>query len=662
MALLRALGCSPSLRAPAAAGSRRWASTFAESLKVDARVFGIIAHVDAGKTTSTEQMLHVSGKLRRSSPGRVDAGSTVTDFLPQERERGITIQSAAVHFDWEGHSICLIDTPGHVDFGHEVERALRILDGAVVVIDAVAGAEAQTEAVARRAFQRGVPVIAVVNKMDRAGADFDGAMKSMRKRLSFWPPMIPIHDPIFESGEFQGFHDTTAAVGTPIFERLVEQLAEVDDDLAALYLAEAPVSSEAVRAALRRATLTQKCVPVLCASMLRAIGVASVLDAVVDFLPSPREAFARRHIKYDDGVLRALAFKVSNDKNRGPLVYARIYSGVWRPKDSLASYQQQTGDDGKPTTERATTLLKPFADTFEPMEYGEPGDIVVAVGLRASVTGSTITEYRAKGVEALEGIDAPSPVFTLALEPETASQFDDLERALKILCRDDPSLRWELDAESARLVIHGMGELHLDVAVDRLKREYGIACITGEAIVAYRESIEAHTGSAEHVYSRIMGTKTLFAGLTVRVDLAQSTADDGKYSPGAATVSVSPEAKASAASALFLDAILTGLQAAARRGPTIGKPLCSVVITCTGVHFNHNTTPAAAPARKLETSSDIRGSMNAWVKTRKAHVKELVRERWSVHKPRLGPARSGRVRLWCWPTQCAPAAPSSWSP
>ena len=475
------------------------------------RNIGFIAHIDAGKTTVTERALFFTGRTYKL--GSVDDGTAVMDWMAQERERGITITAAATTADWKGYRINVIDTPGHVDFTAEVERSLRVLDGGVVIFDGVAGVQPQSETVWRQAERYRVPRICFINKLDRVGADFLRAIGTIRQRLGANP--IPIQLPIGSEGEFHGVVDLIDGVAYfytdakamvpeegPVpdnlreeFQRardtMLEQVAEVDDDLATKYLEGMDISSGEIRAALRKATLLHRAVPVVGGSALRNMGVQPMLDAVLAYLPSPidvppvegihpvSEALEIREVN-DQEPFSALAFKVVTDPHVGRLVYFRVYSGV--VKSGGMVYNSVKG-----RRERIGRLLRMHANHREESETISTGNIAAAVGLKNCFTGDTICDE--KSLILLEAIRFPEPVLSVAIEPKTKTDQDSLTDALVKLSDEDPTFRVRYDQETGQTLISGMGELHLEVLVDRLKREFNVNANMGKPRVAYRETI-----------------------------------------------------------------------------------------------------------------------------------------------------------------------------
>ncbi|MBI2873186.1 MAG: elongation factor G [Chloroflexi bacterium] len=477
------------------------------------RNIGFIAHIDAGKTTVTERVLFFAGRTYKL--GNVDEGTAVMDWMAQERERGITITAAATTCFWKDHQINVIDTPGHVDFTAEVERSLRVLDGGVVVFDAVAGVQPQSETVWRQADRYRVPRICFVNKMDRTGADFFRTLESIRRRLKATP--VPVQYPIGAEAGFRGVVDLIEDKayiyaengGTPtavreepvpselraevgkLHEALVERVAEQDGDLLVRYLEGEEISPEELKRALRRATLANLAVPVVCGSALKNKGVQALLDAVVDYLPSPLDVppvegvdpksggTATREPR-DDVPLAALAFKVVTDPYVGRVVYIRVYSGK---VNAGASVYNAT----KGVRERMGRLIRLHANQREEVEELGAGHIGAAVGLKNTFTGETICDERAPIL--LESIKFPEPVLFVAIEPRTRADQDKLTDALIKLAEEDPTFRVRYDQETGQTVMAGMGELHLEVLVERMRREFGVEARVGRPMVAYREAI-----------------------------------------------------------------------------------------------------------------------------------------------------------------------------
>jgi len=475
------------------------------------RNIGIVAHIDAGKTTTTERILFYTGRVHRL--GEVDEGSATMDWMVQERERGITITSAATTCFWRDHRINIIDTPGHVDFTIEVERSLRVLDGAVVILSGVEGVQPQSETVWRQADRYHVPRILYVNKMDRVGADFLRVVEMVRERLG--APAVPVQLPVGSEEAFQGVVDLvrmksilylddlgTRSSETAIppemrdlveayREKLLEAAAECDDAVMAKYLDGQPVSEADLKRALRKGTLAGKLVPVLAGSSFRNKGVQPLLDAVVDYLPSPLDVGAVRgtHPRTGEPEERpvdeqapfcALAFKIMTDPYVGKLTYFRVYSGTLR----AGSY---VFNASRGVRERVSRILLMHANHREDIPEATAGNVVAAVGLRETTTGDTLCEESAPIV--LEPIQFPEPVISVAVEPKTKADSDKLSAALAKLAEEDPSFRVRFDPETGQTLIAGMGELHLEIITDRLVREFKVEAHVGRPQVAYRETI-----------------------------------------------------------------------------------------------------------------------------------------------------------------------------
>jgi elongation factor G len=502
------------------------------------RNIGIIAHIDAGKTTTTERVLFYTKKIHKI--GEVHEGAATMDWMPQEQERGITITSAATTCFWQDHRINIIDTPGHVDFTAEVERSLRVLDGGVVVFDAVAGVEPQSETVWRQANKYNVPRICFVNKMDRVGADFWRTIQMIHDRLGTVP--VPIQIPIGRESNFKGFIDLieqqavifTDDLGTKSDrtevptgmeaefiqhrENLIERVAETDEELTLKYLEGEEISKEELVTALRKATIEGKLVPILCGSALRNKGVQAMLDAVIAYLPSPLDIAPPQGINPDTGEIverevsddapfSALVFKIVSDPFVGRLAYLRVYSGTL-----VKGATVQNSTKGK--SERIGRLLRMHANHREDIDEIRAGDICAAVGLRNTFTGDTLCDPDHPIV--LESIVFPEPVISIAIEPKTRAEQDKMAIALGKLAEEDPTFQLRTDPESGQTIISGMGELHLEVIVDRLFREFKVEANVGRPQVAYRETItrEAH---AQGKYVRQTGGHGQYGDVWIRV-------------------------------------------------------------------------------------------------------------------------------------------------
>ncbi len=504
------------------------------------RNIGIMAHIDAGKTTTTERILFYTGMLHRM--GEVHEGTTVMDWMDQERERGITITSAATTCFWHDHRINIIDTPGHVDFTIEVERSLRVLDGAIAVFDSVQGVEPQSETVWRQADKYRVPRIAFMNKMDRIGADFFESVKTMVDRLKAKP--IPVQIPIGKEGDFvgmvdlvqmQGIYYDDEALGAKYVvrdipedlrelaaeyrEKLVEAVSELDDSLTDKFLNGEEISNDEIKAALRKITISMVGTPVLCGAAFKNKGIQLLLDAVVDYLPGPLDipdvqgldpktdgTLTRKAI--DSEPFSGLAFKIMTDPFVGQLTFFRVYSG----KLEAGSYVYNST---KGNRERIGRLLRMHADKREDIKEVYSGDIAAAVGLKNTMTGDTLCDEAHPIV--LEVIDFPEPVISVAIEPKTKSDQEKLSLSLGKLIQEDPSLRVNTDEETNQTILSGMGELHLEIIVDRLKREFKVDANVGKPQVAYRETITAST-SSEGKYIRQTGGRGQYGHVVLEIE------------------------------------------------------------------------------------------------------------------------------------------------
>jgi len=502
------------------------------------RNIGIIAHIDAGKTTTTERILFYTGRTHRM--GNVDDGTTVTDWMEQERERGITIQSAAITCFWQDHQINIIDTPGHIDFTAEVQRSLRVLDGGVVIFDAVAGVEPQSETVWRQADRYSVPRVCYVNKMDRTGADFWRTIEMIKDRLVANPVAVQI--PVGEESQFTGVVDLFSmralvyegelgtepqdvTIPTALVEQadrrhreLVEKIVETDDALMESYLEGKEISQAELRQALRRATLSGKLVPVLCGSSLRNKAVQPLLDAIVDYLPSPLEVEAIEGMNPrteqievrpadEEAPLAALVFKIQTDPYVGRLAYFRVYSGVLRTGKRV-----QNANKGR--KERIGRLLRMYANRREDLQEVYAGDIGATLGLRDTFTGETLCEVGRPIV--LETITFPAPVISVAIEPRTDADQARMNEALAALAQEDPTFQVRVDENTDQTIISGMGELHLEVLVDRMLREFHVGASVGKPQVAYRETI-SHVSRAEGKFIRETGGRSQYGHVWLEV-------------------------------------------------------------------------------------------------------------------------------------------------
>ena len=500
------------------------------------RNIGIMAHVDAGKTTTTERILYYTGKIHKI--GETHEGASQMDWMEQEQERGITITSAATTAQWNNHRVNIIDTPGHVDFTIEVQRSLRVLDGAVTVLDSQSGVEPQTETVWRQATEYGVPRIVFANKMDKIGADFLYSVSTLHDRLQ--ANAHPIQLPIGSEDDFRGIIDLikmkaeiyTNDLGTDILEedipaeyleqaqeyreKLVEAVAETDEDLMMKYLEGEEITNEELKAGIRKATINVEFFPVLCGSAFKNKGVQLMLDAVIDYLPSPLDIPAIKGINpdtdaeetrpaSDEEPFAALAFKIMTDPFVGRLTFFRVYSGVLQS----GSYVLNTS---KGKRERIGRILQMHANTRKEIETVYSGDIAAAVGLKDTTTGDSLTDEKAKII--LESIEVPEPVIQLMVEPKSKADQDKMGIALQKLAEEDPTFRVETNVETGETVISGMGELHLDVLVDRMRREFKVEANVGAPQVSYRETFRAST-QARGFFKRQSGGKGQFGDVWI---------------------------------------------------------------------------------------------------------------------------------------------------
>lgn len=505
------------------------------------RNIGIIAHIDAGKTTTTERILYYTGRIHRM--GEVHEGTATMDHMVQEQERGITIQSAATTTFWLDHQINIIDTPGHIDFTAEVQRSLRVLDGGVVVFDAVAGVEPQSETVWRQADEYRVPRICFVNKMDRTGANFVRTIKMIRERLGANP--IAIQWPIGQESDFHGIVDLltmkaymwdeddlgAASKEVPMPDYIVaeaeearaaiiDRIIETDDELMMRYLDEEEISADELRTALRAATLRGEVTPVLCGTALRNKGIQKVLDAVIHYLPSPLDVppmegtnpfTGQSEIREakDEAPLSALVFKIVTDPYVGRLAYFRVYSGVLKSGTSVIN-------STKNRKERIGRILRMHADHREDLTEVHAGDIAATLGLKQTFTGETLCDPQAPLV--LEAIDFPEPVISTAIEPKSNADQDKMGVALRALAEEDPTFQVKVDDQTGQTILYGMGELHLEVLVDRLLREFRVAANVGQPRVAYRETITRTVEKAEGKFVRQTGGRGQYGHVVLRVE------------------------------------------------------------------------------------------------------------------------------------------------
>ncbi|WP_433793318.1 elongation factor G [Actinoplanes sp. CA-252034] len=560
------------------------------------RNIGIMAHIDAGKTTTTERILFYTGITYKI--GEVHEGAAVMDWMEQEQERGITITSAATKCEWKGHTIQIIDTPGHVDFTVEVERSLRVLDGAVAVYDGVAGVEPQTENVWRQADKYDVPRMCFVNKLDRTGADFFRCVQMMIDRLNATPLVLQI--PIGLEGDHIGVVDLIemraltwrgetqkgedyaveeipadlADQAAEWREKLIETLADVDDAVMEKYLEGEEVSVEEIRAAIRRATIASKANPVLCGSAFKNKGVQPMLDAVVEFLPSPLDIPAIEGTATDgetvvlrkpsnDEPFSALAFKIQTDKHLGKLTYVRVYSGTLETGTQVIN-------STKDRKERIGKIYQMHANKREERATAQAGDIIAVQGLKQTTTGDTLSDP-AKPV-ILESMTFPEPVIQVAIEPKTKSDQEKLGTAIQRLAEEDPTFRVFNDEETGQTIIAGMGELHLDILVDRMRREFSVEANIGKPQVAYRETIRGTVEKHTYVHKKQTGGSGQYAKVVVNVEPLPLDADGPTYEfVNAVTGGRIPKE--------FIPSVDAGAQDSLQYGVLAGYPLVGVRFT-----------------------------------------------------------------------------------
>ncbi|MEV8505466.1 elongation factor G [Actinoplanes sp. NPDC051475] len=560
------------------------------------RNIGIMAHIDAGKTTTTERILFYTGITYKI--GEVHEGAAVMDWMEQEQERGITITSAATKCEWKGHTIQIIDTPGHVDFTVEVERSLRVLDGAVAVYDGVAGVEPQTENVWRQADKYNVPRMCFVNKLDRTGADFFRCVQMMIDRLNATPLVLQI--PIGLEGDHIGVVDLIgmraltwrgetqkgddyaveevpadlADSAAEWREKLIETLADVDDVVMEKYLEGEELSEAEIKAAIRRATIASKANPVLCGSAFKNKGVQPMLDAVVEFLPSPLDIPAIEGTATDgetpllrkpsnDEPFSALAFKIQTDKHLGKLTYVRVYSGT------LESGSQVVNST-KDRKERIGKIYQMHANKREERQTAQAGDIIAVQGLKQTTTGDTLCDPANPVI--LESMTFPEPVIQVAIEPKTKSDQEKLGTAIQRLAEEDPTFRVFNDEETGQTIIAGMGELHLDILVDRMRREFNVEANIGKPQVAYRETIRGSVEKLTYVHKKQTGGSGQYAKVVVTVEPLSLEADGPTYEfVNAVTGGRIPKE--------FIPSVDAGAQDSLQYGVLAGYPLVGVKFT-----------------------------------------------------------------------------------
>ncbi len=553
------------------------------------RNIGIIAHVDAGKTTTSERILYYTGKTHRI--GSVDDGTTVTDWMDQERERGITIVSAAITAEWDGHVINIIDTPGHIDFTAEVQRCLRVLDGGIVVFDAVQGVEPQSETVWRQSDGYKVPRICFINKMDRVGADFDRAVQMIADRLGANPvkmqlPMgaedlfagvvdlltmqaITWQDKLGAQREYSDIPAELMEAAQAARSEMIEKISETDDDLMEMYLEGEEPTLEQLKVALRKACIANDINPVFCGTALKNKGVQPVLDAVIDYLPSPLDVPAVKGTiprtedeierkPSDNEPLAALAFKLVTDPYMGKLTYFRVYSGVIEQGTRIEN-------TSKGKKERVGRLIRMYADRREEVKSVGAGDIAAVLGFKHTFTGDTLSDSDNQIV--LESIDFPEPVISISVEPKSSSDLDKMGEALHKLAEEDPTFKVESD-ESGQTIISGMGELHLEILVDRMMREFNVQANIGTPRVSYREAMTKAVEKVDLRYKKQSGGRGQFAHVTLSME------------PGEPGTGITFENKIVGGSIPreFIPSVESGARAAAESGVLAGYPVTDVAI------------------------------------------------------------------------------------
>ena len=579
------------------------------------RNIGVVAHIDAGKTTVTERILFYTGILYKM--GEVHDGEAAMDWMPQEQERGITITSAVTACTWGKHEIQIIDTPGHVDFTMEVERCLRVLDGALVVFCAVGGVEPQSETVWHQADKYGVPKIAFINKMDRVGADYFGTIKTMGERFNSVP--LPIQIPLGEEDHFRGIIDLIeqkaiiwddSTLGSSFSlsdipsdflpqvkehrEKLIESLAEMDDHIAEKYLDGTVIAEKEIIRAVRQATISLKAVPVMCGSALRNKGIQPILDSIVHFLPSPEDippvkgfnpVTKKEEVRYssDDEPLAALAFKIRQDEGR-KLTYLRVYSGRLKVGDAV--YNAGIG-----RKEKIARLLKMHANKRERIERCGAGDIVAVLGLKDTTTGNTICDESRPIL--LEPIEFYKPVISQAIEAKTPADQEKLTVALAKLIEEDPTIEVKYNDETAQTVISGMGELHLEIIIDRLKRDFNAYVNVGKPRVVYRETIQKKI-EVEGLFEKELGERKHFGH--VRLLLEPRSRGEGNEIIRQTGESMIPEE--------FYSAIHEGIEEATLSGVISGYPMVDIRVTITGGSLREGESTTLG--YKIAASSAVR--------------------------------------------------------
>ena len=579
------------------------------------RNFGIMAHIDAGKTTTTERILFYTGRSHKI--GEVHEGAATMDWMVQEQERGITITSAATTCSWKGHELNIIDTPGHVDFTVEVERSLRVLDGAVTVLDAKSGVEPQTETVWRQADKYGVPRMIYVNKMDATGADFFRCINTVRDRLK--ANAVPIQIPVGSEDQFKGMIDliTNKAImfyddlGKDVREEeipadladqaeeyrmaMIEAIAESDEELMEKYLEGEELTQEELMSALRKATIANEIVPCICGSSYKNKGVQQMIDGVVSFLPSPLDIPAVKGVSLegeedsreasDDAPMSALAFKIATDPFVGKLAFTRIYSGVMQSGTYVLN-------STKGKKERIGRLVKMHANSREEVEALEAGELGAIIGLKNTTTGDTLCVESNPII--LESMEFPEPVISVAIEPKTKAGQEKMGLALAKLAEEDPTFRTHTDQETGQTIIAGMGELHLEIIVDRLTREFKVECNVGAPQVAYKETIRTAV-KAEAKYAKQSGGKGQYGHCVIEMEPTE-----GEYSFENAIVG-------GAIPKEYIPAIDNGIQEAAKNGIIAGYETINFKVKL--VHGSYHEVDSSEMAFKIAGSMAFKNAM-----------------------------------------------------
>ncbi|EFC43477.1 elongation factor G [Naegleria gruberi] len=610
------------------------------------RNVGIIAHIDAGKTTTTERMLYYSGYS--SHLGNVDDGDTITDYMPQEQERGITITSAAITFKWKDHRVNLIDTPGHVDFTFEVERSVSVLDGAVAIFDVVNGVEAQSKTVWRQADRYNVPRIVYMNKMDKIGANFETAIETLLERLPSCPTPIPIQLPsgtedafnsvfdlielkeyVFTGDESRTYNikpiqEKDLARVTEARETMIDTIASLDDELGEKYLNEEEITSEDIHNAVRRVTIERKGIPIFCGSSLKNKGVQQVMDGIVRYLPGPKidEASKQRE-------LNAFAFKVINDVQRGLLVFVRVYSGSVDITKSPAIFNHS-----KNQKERIGKVYQMHANVPQEVKKISAGNIGVLVGLKETGTGDIlVAKQGSKTDPSIPQLSVPKPVFFCSIEAENSADQDALDNALSIMQKEDPSLQITNNEETNQTLVSGMGELHLEIIKDRILTEYGINVEMGEVQISYRETLTVESPVTYLEFDKKLTTgKRLYARLWIKVGPAESGVgnnvefdwDEDKCTPDMKTIKK------------FEKSIRYGLESSFMRGALLGYPIEEIKVTVVGASVldenreqivdNEQSARLLEPYMNLEIETDrayIGTIMSDLTGSRRAKIKGM---------------------------------------